>query len=470
MNVFPSEVCIKILSYLNYPQLLIVKNVNKDFSRLVNYVVGSKTVWIQSSDDRAPVHKMFSTNEYVYADKCFLLRSLVGYQRTELHNGIRQLILPSPNLLPDLTGFNSLIHLELISNSVHKLDRNFVLNANNLEVICIQLNGRLFGIPLVTQVPDIIEFSFQVNCPKLWSLKTDIDLNYFDFLFPKSIIQLHCPENTKPINDMMNLIELVCVQFDYKNNIFFDLVHLEYMSFIHGKYGLTGLQQASRLFDNLHKEHLTIFYRDININAGPLNVPPSQFYFEFVQTYTKYIDFIDTDSFPSLRSHGLGFPSLNGLPSELIQKMTSVRYMWVGNSIETKKWIEILKVTNLEELFIISSFSQNFYDQIPTYCSNLMELEIKNFDNLDFVLKLKYLHKLKCEQFFDFNLFDLMIRLLPHLVEIKINTKYKVVLNEERIECYLDDEVVLNEQRETFQTTLLYLLSWSELFSRNSSN
>ena len=477
MYVFPSEIYVKILSYLSYDDLLVVRNVNEYFRKLVNYVVGTKTVWIKSCDDRAPVHKMFSTNEYVYVDKCFLGRSLIGFQRrTELQSEIKQLILPSPNLLSDLVSFNNLIHLELISNSKRNLNKNFVLRGNDLEVICIQLNGRSVGIKEIAEISGSPEFRFLIDCPKLKSFKTDVDLNYFNFLFPESIIHLHCPKNTKPINDLTNLRRLVCTEFDYKNNIFADLEYLEYLSFYYTNY---QNEETIELFDTLHNETLTIFYRDVNVNAGSLDDEstlnimfdlPDRPYFvsNFARVYTSFLDFIDPVRFPSMMNYELNISSLNDLPSELIQKMANVRVLFVNDSIEMEKWIEILKVTNLEAIFIKSSIAQNFYDLLPTYCPNLMEFEIKNFDNLNFVLKLKYLHKLKCAKFFHFNLFVLMLRQLHHLVEIKLRTGYEIVLNE-RIECYLNDHIVSNETRETFDTTSLHLGSWSELF-RNLGN
>lgn len=56
MNIIPNETLVKVLGYLNYDYLLIVKNVCHRFRSAVGYVIERSTVWVKDENRYAPIH------------------------------------------------------------------------------------------------------------------------------------------------------------------------------------------------------------------------------------------------------------------------------------------------------------------------------------------------------------------------------------------------------------------------------
>ena len=233
-TVFPAEIFLKIFSYLDYDDLLAIKNVNQEFGELVSYLVSNRTVTVKHSGfyslfDRL---KLFNCDDVcVYYEQCLVSKSLIAFcLNRDLHSKIRRLIIHDPFLLSNSTTYENLEHLELITNSETTTIKNdLILKAQNLRTLNVQLSGKY---------PDLKDVNFKLILisPILKYLKTDYSLVHFRFFYPKSVQLLNCTSNDSSVNQFKNLSRLVCYEFDPENvNMFNDLACLEEFSFYYTK-------------------------------------------------------------------------------------------------------------------------------------------------------------------------------------------------------------------------------------------
>lgn len=451
------EDLLKIFSYLNYDDLLVMRKADERFKNAVDSVIGHSLVWLKEEEDYSASVKLFGTDENAQVDECLVCRSVVGFkldQEARLH--IKKLIVPDPFLVcKNLSTLQSLEHLEIKSTKAQNTG-SILLKFENLRILNIELPS-FEGRPI-----------FILDCPNLTCLKINIDMSRLNVMIPSSIQTLDCKAVGSKITEFANLKKLVLNDF----TLWYSCVEkLKYLKEIHlgdPSFHQRLFREANRFFNQLNgAQNVNIYYKGINIQADPLLNNDVLSITDWLTSsgldvYAHFLDFIKGD----LLQPELQIDALDSRNCEVLLKLTNLRYIQVTGEVKDRaKWVALLKASKIEELKLMSRIDQDLLDLIPRCCAkSLVHLELVEFDNLQFCLDLKHLSTLKTSKLFDFDLFKRLM--LPRSMRLfKFADKHKIEIASGRVKCYFDDAVVLDETVDTFWLNKFRFVSdWTNLF------
>ena len=471
----PDEIYRMIFEFLSYDDLVIVKEVNKRFNYLILELIKSKFILIKDDKEEIPmVYKLFDLQNYGHSDSsydsgdflnakdCLIGRSMINLNlNTDLHGKLSKLIIFNSLKLSDLSKFANLIHLELNSDIKTAKLNKLILKLDQLKIL--NFNDR------PTYRTTII-----LDTPKLKALKVNTPLSNLKIMYPSSIEILICLSNIL-IDQFVNLKVLECSCVYLNDNSVKKLKNLETFSFNEYR----GDVLISTFLDHFIDNNVAIFYKNIGYDANPfeidgLSIVSSVKLNDFsLEIYERCIDFLG-GSLPQIE---LEISNLGARSLPIIKRLINLKSLIITDAFEDKtRWIQILKAPMLNELKIKCHINQSMLDEIPKYCKVLTSLEIHNFDNLNFILNLKYLKIFKPKQFFDFNLLSCILCKLANLKLISINF-FNLEIANNRISCKFDNEIerfsTIDEPKNVFVQMARLINNWEALFAlsnRSKSN
>lgn len=345
-------------------------------------------------------------------------------------------------------------HLEILENETFRNTlQDYRISFKREEAHAIYLNlTRLRTLYFIT------DFSFKkvpiiLACPVLNKIVTDINLDCFRMKYPNSIEEIVCEENSLSLSHYKNLRKFTCLYFNHNYSGFlYSLKNLKEFHFY-------KFDDSS--FLNLSFNQIKVFYKNVEflpnqtlqgslkkLSISTLNDSSMEFYSRNFKLLSKSNQLIQSE----LRTSNFKY-----INSELIEKLANIKIFHINyDESDKSRYLEVFKVCNLDKLIVRSPFvliDQAFLDLIPKFNPMLTYLKVDDFENLKFLLELKYLKVLKTEQFFDFELVKKMFDCLHYLktIEILITVDiYKFKLADNQITCSYNHEIFLEEPKQLF--------------------
>jgi len=452
------ELWYQIFGYLNYDDLMIVRQIDDDWREIVNRLLDTRLVLI--NDDRAEddilIYKLFHSNLYVTIDHFLLGRSMINFRiNNQAHEFIKKLIIFNPRNLNNLIGLDNLIHLEIISDLNFKRTISpFVLSFANLVTL---------NLIFSTDVKLIID------APKLKYFKSNLSLSSLKLMRQENLEELYLPSNNHMQSyQFTNLKVLSCNHFAAIHDFFEPFKSLKEVHF----YNLREFHGLHQYFMDLLDRQFRVYYKNFSIEVQPLqsreirSIPMRRLednHFDIYDTFDEaYGDFLQEElniKFLDLRSF------------DAIERLTNLKMLKVsGTFFNREKWIELLKVSRqLKSIDIDCSLNRTFLQLIPTHCPYLTTLKMNHYHDLDFIFNLKYLKTFQTTYFFKFNLFKRMLIELRFLRNVHINF-FKLQFVKDKANCQIDNNSpgTLQESKDIFIQLVHSVDDWIKLLGLES--
>lgn len=135
---------------------------------------------------------------------------------------------------------------------------------------------------------------------------------------------------------------------------------------------------------------------------------------------------------------------------------------------DESKWIELLSVSKLNRIVINSVVEMKYLNAIAEHCSkHLYHLEVNDFTDGGWILRLKYLKQFKSKCLLDLELFKSMVKQLAYLNKVEFFDIYKVDIKDpqSKIQFSLNNLTVLSEPKSVFLRILDSISFYSDLFN-----
>ena len=445
----PDLVWKTIFKFLEYDDLLNLKKIFVELKDLVPLYVESRRVVINQGNES--FGQSYFSNEYLVS------KSLIRFRlNSDMHLAIKRLVLYNPLRFYHLKSFDNLTSLNIESYTIFKGPNRIMISLKNLvdfEALISDNDG---------------EFTFVLETPKLAKFFVNFDLDQLQILHPRSVKTAYSPTLDESVKQMVNLETLETFHYGIHDihNLFGDLKRLKKFVFFEREENLNVINEHFR-FVQLANPNLKIFYKEIDINANPMQdtqlTRTSDRYLddESLVIYQKYVDACDENL-----NHGeLRIEDFQNLSVELVRKLGLLKDLQVlGEITDDEKWRELLKRPHLNRLTIRSSVKEEQLNMIPEHCPFANFVQITSFDGGDWLLRLKYLQELKTDVLFDFELLKKLIRQNCYLKLIKVSASYRINIENGVVECTTKGEIVLREPRPVFLQTINLVDVWSDLF------
>lgn len=282
----PNELILKIFGHLEYDDLLMVKKANIGWLNLVRCFIESRRVVVNQSTSR-DYGCSFHSTEYLICNSTICFR-----MNTDLHCSIRDMILFHPFVLFSLTNFDNLQNLKIMLSSSFRKSKPSIFKLQNLKFLSLNANS-------TQEVNQTLYYSQDITLetPNLTKLKTNIDLNCFTIIHPRSIRMLLCRRTSSAIKSMTNLEELNCFCFDIVDDLLAHLKNLKFLIFFQWIGHLPSTIQYIE-YNLSTNSNLKVYYKRIDFNQNPMKddelLQTSNEYLDdqSLQVYTKFVDSI----------------------------------------------------------------------------------------------------------------------------------------------------------------------------------
>lgn len=392
-----------------------------------------------------------------------LKRARYGEQSDQIDQ-FEHLEMENDAFLINYVGFNmrQLREMNEIRTNRENQDNRLNLSRDNNRDLRVfkreEMNGIYLNLPKLKILYFITDFSFKkisifLSCPQLAKLITDLNVDCFKFKYPNSIEEIICEENNFLSYQFKNLKKLTCYYFNHNfTPMLYNLKNLKEFHF----------HKIDEIFINLNIDGVKIYYKNVEFQSNQtiqMNLRKlSAFALNdcSLDFYTKNSKLLCPNN--GLIQRELRTNSFKHTSMDVINKLINLKVFYINyDDSDKNKYQEIFKITNLDRLIIRSPFAsidQRFLDSIPVFNSMITFLKVDDFENLKFLLQLRWLKTFKTEQFFDFELVKRMFDNLHDLrsIEILITVDiYKFKLNDQdQIICSYNHESFLEESKQQF--------------------
>lgn len=452
-SFLPNEMMIKILGYLTYDDLLVIRKIDDKFKQLIDLLVSRRAIWLKESKDDRQSLKLYNTEICLDQTNSLIGQSIASFKLyPEIYSCFKMLIISGPFPLPSLFYLVNLVHLELL-NFQQNQETKIILNAKNLRVLNLGITNP--------------RSKFTLDCCKLEVLKVNFNLMYLNILYPDSIQIIDC-QNFEKIHNFKNLKQIRSDYFSIVDKTFLSTFkHLEEFRFQKFKAGLSDenvFQVLNFLTSkNVRVSYKGIFYAENVINDATRSIGEFTLDDRTLEIYETYLSYLCT----SLSHTDLVIRNLDSKTDLIIEKLTNLKNIIVTGSFSDKnRWIKLLSASRLiEKIRIDCSFNQELLDQLPIYCSSLTDLTIQEFDNLNFCASLKQLKNLKIFTSISIDVLKDLIINLSELKLLEINNYYQIRLNLENVEFIAADRSIALEPKALFKNYTINLIDYlSDIF------
>lgn len=391
MENLPAELKVKILSKLSIYNKFKMRQLNKNWRSLVDAFFKIENLVIGS--EKTIVHDFFGLDELI---SCFFLNEkLLYYSIVILEHSIFSNV---KNLKITTTGsadlsslLNQLSHLERLENL--EIKNGFFKN------VLIRSNLKYLNISWSSSQTNTI-----FDTPKLTNLKWEIANGISEsvsFLHPKTVRLLDVEKFDSSILKFKNLEYLYCRKSTPKFSDFLSEFHK--LKEVHYFVGKSEVRKQLLYKSLLKNKSLKIFYQfilfnsvneldmydNIDIHLGTLSLEAIDSLNDNLSRLAKrfsflYLNYEDLDFYYKINKRKM--------PHEFLNKM-DLHHLGIDkiDNIDNLKAIlkncKKIKILNIKS----SLLEQNFYDKLPSLCSNLETLKIATEKQLD----LKFLTGLK---------------------------------------------------------------------------
>lgn len=460
MDELSNSILRNIINYLQFDDLLILRNVNLRFCNLIDNLIRTKLIWFKNYNKELNNYYLFHLDEEkIIFNNCLVSYSLINFRtNTNVHCLIRKLITYNPYILLDLV-FENLEHLEIVNKSFKKNPEiNFIhLNLDKLEVLKIDLNKK----PL----------TFFLNCISLDSFHMNGSLEHFKLCNPEQLRNLTCntSESLKSFKNLNNLIFLEFTYLNYCGNLLNELSKLDKIQIYQ-----TDLKSLEKLRNDKiesRKQTPIIYFKDCNIEADKFN------YDLFFNLSTTSLNQNQIELFIKRLNHlnetmyqkSFYKVDLENVPYELLLKFDYLDEIILSiNLRDLEKWKLILLLYRLKTLKIKVALDQQYLNLIPFYQSTLRYLKINRCNDMNFVLQLTYLKELHTKQFLSKELFKKMLERFNLYLETVCILKYFVFNLDIYVVCKKENKLTFKESKNLFlSTTINFIDQLDDLFKSN---
>ena len=462
LTKLPTELVLQILHYLEYDDLIVIKNAYQkwnvaqgkaaqsgiartDWNALVQSIIERKTVVLNGTD------KDYESS--YYSNLYLISRSAIGFRFcTELHSTIKTLVLFHPYILFDLINFDNLTYLVIEVGLSTKESNSVTLKLKNLDRLALKFSKSL-------------ETYFYLDLPRLSFIGTNVSLNSFLFVHPHSVKKLFCSFTE---SSMKQFINLECFHaYNFNSDDLLEKFHnLNWFDFCSAKDLVKVNQQIEKAL--IVNPSLKAHFRNIRINSnlnplqdGKLIKASADLLSDSnVELYDKYGVFLGN----SYRHRQLEIKDFNKFSLQNIQKLKSLKKLVILNKItDDEKFEKLLSLPLLDEIAIRSSVDQKYLTMLAN-CKFLEYLKMDVFSAGDWLLKLKYLKDFETKTPVDLEFFKKMMKTMYYLNKISIGGIYSIKLSNGIVQCSIKDELILNEPKRMFLETIDLFNYWSDLF------
>lgn len=445
----PNEILLLIFDYyLTYEEVRTCRLVCKHWNELIKKFYKIRQLAVLNSNFYAYPCKFFYTYENVFDCQHKIISSIFNLTKLNLDRfaNLKQLYILYKSVTTDL--LNNLKELEnvAIRSSRFIQSGNNSLNLDNLKVLSIEESELINEIVL--------------NVPKLTCLKIFLFKSYkskLEFRYPNTIELLECARYYSLIKSFTNLKVLYCERLvDLALEPLLTInKELNEIHFSGDEHTFYSLKKQSQL---LGKNDLKIFFLSANLSDCDrfldydlvdfgMHIDESTVDF-YVQNYAQLADCLFSIKFVNyncLEDH------FEKIPKNFFKKIVNLYQLEITDAIKDLNQFEvILKECGYLNKIYINTFDLDadfFNHLLPTCCSNIKCLEIKNNRNLnlDFLLKFKSLEAIIIDQ----NLSTNLIR--------KLYDKYKI----KHLSFYYQEsslflaEINLNNDENVFKLNVL---------------
>lgn len=480
LSLLPDNSLRLIFSYLDYEQLLVIRTMSPKFSSIVDKMTEERPLWLKKIDEnRSNYYRFFCIKKTSEHRQFNILYSLLEFKLNDqiIHSRITKLITYNPFVLSGLR-LDNLLYLDIKNNKTIGGNENedeedeesgeeepITLNLcfTKLRTLCFQIRS---------------EVVFVIDANNLTQLKASYNLEKINLLRPKSVKTLCVHELDDQLNKYDNLSKLFIDKFIYKKN--------KETSIVNQLTKLRELQISDTnrsTFDRLLEQRqecnpkLKIYYKNINVDD-------ERFDFETVDQinavsldekhYAIYLSFIDSLK-GEFKQTNLSLNGQLGDSLDLLSSFVNIRCLHIqfdGLTLDT--WIRMLSSLKLNKIYLLVPLEQAYLDVLPTYCENLNCLSIKQYDNLDFLFKLKYLERVSLPDLVSLDVFEQIAKRFIYIKTIRFNANpdafYRFEFAKDMIIFYKNTKKLLAESKAPFLKCILKELnSWTDLIQQNGN-
>lgn len=470
----------------DFDQLMILRQVNDKFRFIIDQLIKLKPLRL----DPINTNTMFiriSSKLYKRED-LFISNSILQFRlSTEIHSQIQKLSIYNPYIVNHLKLPN-LTHLHIVNNECiyfqnqidDEFDEDSEFHEHGSELIILEFKQLKY---LSLQFESDLQFF--VESDKLTTLELKDNIYQVCVSKPERVQYLSVDKLSNRIFKFKNIEALNVQNFSYLD---FPINLLDKLPRLKHLFTRNAIKRSMNKIRDHKKEknsEVKIYYNNINIKA-------KEFKFELVDQLkgpvlneitfgtclNMYRQFGGFPSIASLRIEDFS-PIINNLPiSSMVFKnyLSEIRTLTLYTSLSNvnlKDWTSVLGFLNLTDIVFECKTDSQYLNVLPKYCKYLQRIELKECEDLSFILQLKFLNKITFLSLPDLEFVGSLMKNLDDIRSIHVkdnhglfNCFYNIEFNIMNgfVSCKKDGELLFQESKFTFLNSTIYLSTWSTLF------